>query len=62
VTLDELPGWARELVATARLARLGSLNERDLPRVLPVTWSSGAGQCRRWRPSPRPAHSTRSRA
>jgi PPOX class probable F420-dependent enzyme len=39
VTLDELPAWARELVATARVARLGLLDERDLPRVLPVTFA-----------------------
>jgi hypothetical protein len=39
VTLDELPGWARELVSTARVARLALLDEADLPRVLPVTFA-----------------------
>jgi PPOX class probable F420-dependent enzyme len=38
VTLDELPAWALELVIRARVARLGLLDERDLPRVLPVTF------------------------
>jgi PPOX class probable F420-dependent enzyme len=39
VTLAELPGWARELVVSARVARLGLLDERDRPRVLPVTFA-----------------------
>jgi PPOX class probable F420-dependent enzyme len=39
VTLDELPAWARELVNTAPVARLGLLDERDRPRVLPVTFA-----------------------
>jgi PPOX class probable F420-dependent enzyme len=39
VTLDDLPGWARDLIANARVARLGLLDERDLPRVLPVTFA-----------------------
>jgi PPOX class probable F420-dependent enzyme len=39
VTLDELPAWARELVVTAPVARLGLLDERDRPRVLPVTFA-----------------------
>jgi PPOX class probable F420-dependent enzyme len=39
VTLDELPGWAAELLSSARVARLGLLDERDLPRVLPVTFA-----------------------
>jgi PPOX class probable F420-dependent enzyme len=39
VTLDELPGWARELVITSPVARLGLLDERDRPRVLPVTFA-----------------------
>jgi PPOX class probable F420-dependent enzyme len=39
VTLDELPGWAHELVVTAPVARLGLLDERDRPRVLPVTFA-----------------------
>jgi PPOX class probable F420-dependent enzyme len=39
VTLEDLPGWARELLSSARVARLGLLDERDLPRVLPVTFA-----------------------
>ena len=39
MTLDELPTWARELVITAPVARLGLLDERDRPRVLPVTFT-----------------------
>ena len=39
MTLDELPAWARELIATAPVARLGLVDERDRPRVLPVTFS-----------------------
>lgn len=39
MTLAELPGWARELVVSARVARLGLLDERDRPRVLPVTFA-----------------------
>ena len=39
MALDELPAWARELVTTAPVARLGLLDERDRPRVLPVTFA-----------------------
>jgi PPOX class probable F420-dependent enzyme len=39
VTLEDLPGWAAELLSSARVARLGLLDERDLPRVLPVTFA-----------------------
>jgi PPOX class probable F420-dependent enzyme len=39
VTLAELPAWAHELVVSARVARLGLLDERDRPRVLPVTFA-----------------------
>jgi PPOX class probable F420-dependent enzyme len=39
VTLDELPGWARELVVTSPVARLGLVDERDRPRVLPVAFA-----------------------
>ena len=37
--LAELPEWARELVGEARVARLALLDDRDLPRVLPVTFA-----------------------
>jgi PPOX class probable F420-dependent enzyme len=43
MTLDELPEWAGELLASARVARLGLLDERDLPRVLPVTFAVWEG-------------------
>lgn len=39
MTLDDLPIWARELVLEARVARLGLLDEADLPRVLPITFA-----------------------
>ena len=39
MTLDDLPGWAGDLLASARVARLGLLDEDDLPRVLPVTFA-----------------------
>jgi PPOX class probable F420-dependent enzyme len=39
MTLEDLPGWAAELLSSARVARLGLLDERDLPRVLPVTFA-----------------------
>ena len=38
MTLEELPRWARELIASARVGRLGLLDEHDLPRVLPITF------------------------
>jgi PPOX class probable F420-dependent enzyme len=34
----ELPRWALDLLAGARVGRLGLLDEEDLPRVLPVTF------------------------
>jgi PPOX class probable F420-dependent enzyme len=37
--LDRLPGWARELLESARVARLGLLDDRDRPRVLPITFA-----------------------
>jgi PPOX class probable F420-dependent enzyme len=43
VTLDDLPAWAAELLASARVARLALLDERDLPRVLPVTFAVWEG-------------------
>jgi PPOX class probable F420-dependent enzyme len=39
VTLDELPEWARELVVSSPVARLGLVDELDRPRVLPVTFA-----------------------
>jgi PPOX class probable F420-dependent enzyme len=43
VTLDDLPDWARDLLDAARVARLALLDERDLPRVLPVTFAVWEG-------------------
>jgi PPOX class probable F420-dependent enzyme len=43
MTLEELPGWACELLSSARVARLAFLDERDLPRVLPVTYAVWQG-------------------
>ncbi len=43
MTLEQLPGWARELLDAARVARLALLDERDLPRVLPVTFAVWEG-------------------
>jgi PPOX class probable F420-dependent enzyme len=36
--LEKLPGWAGKLLDGARVARLGLLDDRDRPRVLPVTY------------------------
>src|SRR5438132_596312 len=38
--IDQLPGWARELTETAPLGHLGFLDDRRLPRVLPVTFAA----------------------
>ena len=37
--LDNLPGWALEQLAGARVAHLGLLDEDARPRVLPVTFA-----------------------
>lgn len=42
--LDDLPAWAGELLATARVARLGLLDRDDRPRVLPVTFALHGGE------------------
>ena len=39
MTLEELPGFARELLAGARVAHLGLRDGQGLPRVLPVTFA-----------------------
>jgi PPOX class probable F420-dependent enzyme len=39
VTLEELPGWARELLAAERVGRLAFVDDEDRPRVLPVTYA-----------------------
>jgi PPOX class probable F420-dependent enzyme len=42
-SLDELAGWARELLEHSRVARLGLLDADDRPRVLPVTYALHEG-------------------
>jgi PPOX class probable F420-dependent enzyme len=41
--LERLPGWAMNLLETARVARLGLLDDRDRPRVLPFTFALAEG-------------------
>ena len=41
--LESLPGWARELLASERVARLAYVDEHDHPRVLPVTFAVADG-------------------
>jgi PPOX class probable F420-dependent enzyme len=43
MALETLPGWAAELLARERVARLGYLDEDDRPRVLPVTFALSGG-------------------
>jgi PPOX class probable F420-dependent enzyme len=43
VRLETLPGWASELLAAERVARLGYVDEDDRPRVLPVTFAVAGG-------------------
>jgi PPOX class probable F420-dependent enzyme len=43
VTLEDLPAWARELLASERVARLAFVDEQDRPRVLPVTFALAGG-------------------
>jgi PPOX class probable F420-dependent enzyme len=38
-TLEKLPPWASELLASARVGHLGLLDDRGRPRVLPVTYA-----------------------
>jgi PPOX class probable F420-dependent enzyme len=41
--LETLPGWAGELLATERVARLAYMDDGDHPRVLPVTFAVAGG-------------------
>jgi PPOX class probable F420-dependent enzyme len=41
--LEQLPEWARELVADGRVAHLGFADDEGRPRVLPVTFALHAG-------------------
>ena len=43
MTVDELPRWARALVASERVARMAFLDRDDHPRVLPVTFALADG-------------------
>ena len=43
MALEELPAWALDLLAGARVARLALLDEEDLPRVLPVSFAVWEG-------------------
>jgi PPOX class probable F420-dependent enzyme len=40
---DDLPGWARQMLLQARVGHLGMLDDREWPRVLPVTFVFHAG-------------------
>jgi PPOX class probable F420-dependent enzyme len=41
--LASLPDWARRMLAEARVGHLGLLDDRDHPRVLPVTYAFHEG-------------------
>jgi len=41
--IDTAPGWARAMLEEARVARLGLLDDRDRPRVQPVTFALHGG-------------------
>ncbi len=41
--LDELPPWATQMLDSARVGRLGLLDDRMSPRVLPVTFALACG-------------------
>ena len=43
MTLEELPGWAAELLTSERVARLAFVDEDERPRVLPVTFALAGG-------------------
>lgn len=42
-TLDQLPGWARDLLAEERVGHLGLIDAAGAPRVLPVTYAIFGG-------------------
>lgn len=43
MALDRIPTWARDLLRTTRVARLGLIDDDGRPRVLPVTYALSAG-------------------
>jgi len=44
VVIDELPAWANEMLRTARVGRLGLVDDEERPRVLPVTFAIVSGR------------------
>jgi PPOX class probable F420-dependent enzyme len=42
-SVAELPSWARRLLESARVARLGLLDDEGSPRVLPVVFAVSGG-------------------
>ena len=42
-SVAELPGWARGLLDSSRVARLGLVDDAGGPRVLPVTFAVSGG-------------------
>lgn len=38
-SLQDVPGWASDLLAEARLAHIGLLDGEDRPRVLPIAYA-----------------------
>lgn len=42
--ISELADWARDLLANARIARLGLLDDAGAPRVLPITFALHDGR------------------
>jgi PPOX class probable F420-dependent enzyme len=43
VVIDRIPAWANEMLRTARVGRLGLIDDHDTPRVLPVTYALAGG-------------------
>jgi PPOX class probable F420-dependent enzyme len=41
--MDELAGWARELIERGRVGHLGLLDSDDRPRVMPITFAASEG-------------------
>jgi PPOX class probable F420-dependent enzyme len=39
LTLDELPGWAAEMLRDGRVGRLAFVDDSERPRVLPITFA-----------------------
>jgi PPOX class probable F420-dependent enzyme len=39
LTLDELPGWAMDMLRAGRVGRLAFVDKSDWPRVLPITFA-----------------------